>query len=414
MLKIYFSELSPKNKSCSAFYLLLTAVLVLGVLIPLGCRQTNIGADQAVPADGSAVSQTVYLPPETIKISIALAGDIMVHSDQLAYAYDRQTGTYSFAGVFDEVAEYLGAADITIANLETTLAGREKGYTGYPKFNSPEEILLSLREAGIDVLTTANNHSMDRGEYGVLKTIEHLEEAGMLHTGTFASADSRRVPLIVDVKGVKLGILSYTYGTNGLPVPRGKEYLVNLLDMRQVKQDIDLLRQEGAEVVIVNPHHGVEYRRIPGDQERQVVEELFASGADIVAGSHTHVIQPMAVRDTEREGGLFAAYSLGNFVSGQKGRYRDTGIIVTLTVEKEIETGSIRLDSAGYVPVWVHRYTDKGRLKSRVIPVEKAITDYQMGTDDWLSYEDYQRLLEVWDETLTHLAGPDGPEISHI
>jgi len=414
MLKIHFWELCLKKRPCSILCLLLSAALVLSALIPLGCGQINSGADQPVPAAGSAVYQNVYLPPETIKISIALTGDIMVHSDQLAYAYDRQTGTYSFSGVFDEVAEYLGAADITIANLETTLAGRKQGYTGYPKFNSPEEILLSLREAGIDVLTTANNHSMDRGEYGVLKTIEHLDEAGILHTGTSVSAESRQAPLIVDIKGVKLGILSYTYGTNGLPVPRGKKYLVNLLDMRQVRQDIEVLRERGAEVIIISPHHGVEYRRTPGETERQMVEELFTAGADIVAGSHTHVIQPMAVRDTEREGGLFAAYSLGNFVSGQKGRYRDTGIIVTLTVEKEIETGSIRLDSAEYVPVWVHRYRKKGRLTSRVIPVEKAITDYRMGADDRITYEDYQRLLQVWDETLTHLAGPDGPEVRHL
>ncbi|WP_418790806.1 CapA family protein [Phosphitispora sp. TUW77] len=393
---------------------LLPALLVMGVLIPLGCKHTASDANQAVPAIGSYVSQTVYLPPETIKISIALTGDIMVHSDQLASAYDRKTGTYSFAGIFDEAAPYLGAADITIANLETVLAGREKGYTGYPRFNSPEEILLSLRGAGVDVLTTANNHSMDRGVYGVLKTIEHLDEAGILHTGTFASAGSRREPLIIDIKGVKLGILSYTYGTNGLQVPRGKEYLVNLLDMRQVKQDIGFLREKGAEVIIVSPHYGIEYRRNPGAQEIQLVEELFNAGADIVAGSHTHVIQPMSIRDTKREGGLFAAYSLGNFVSGQKGRYRDTGVIVTVIIEKEIDTGSIRLDSAGYIPVWVHRYREQGRLKFRVIPVEKAIKSFELGADDRISYQDYQRLLEAWEETNTQLEGPDGPELSHI
>ncbi len=411
---MYFGVFNKQKIRNIALCLLLMAVFVSSGLMPVGCTRSGVPTVQDVPADVPPVEQAVYLKPEPIKARIALAGDIMVHSDQLAYAYDRQTGTYSFAGVFDEVAQYLGAADITIANLETTLAGRDRGYSGYPKFNSPEEILLSLREAGVDVLTTANNHSMDRGEYGVLKTIEHLDKAGILHTGTFASADSRREPLIIDVKGIRLGILSYTYGTNGLPVPWGREYLVNLLDIQQVKQDITVMREKGADLIIVSPHYGVEYRRTPGERERQMVEELFQAGADIVAGSHTHVIQPMAVREPEREGGLFVAYSLGNFVSGQKGRYRDTGVIVTLTVQKEPVTGKIQLDSAEYVPVWVHRYRDNGRMKSRVVPVEKAIINYQLGLDNKITYQDYQRLLEAWDETITHLLKRGGPVVDHV
>jgi len=390
-------------------------ILILIFVTLAGCGFNGPGLGETMAVDSSAVPGSVYSGPQNVTVRISMVGDIMVHSDQLAGAFDKNTGEYSFAGIFDEVADYLNSADLAVGNLETTLAGREKKYSGYPRFNSPEQILPALQEAGFDVLTTANNHSMDMGEYGVLQTLEYLDSAGIGHTGTFLTPEARNRALVTDIRGFRIGILAYTYGTNGIPVPEGKDYLVNRLDSGLIRQDITDAREQGADIVIVFPHYGAEYTHEPGEKGKKLFEEIFAAGADIVAGSHPHYIQPMERRDQAAEfRGLFTAYSLGNFVSGQKGRYRDSGVILTLELEKEMKSGDIRFLKAAYVPTWVHKFRENGRFRSRVVVVEKALRDYEAGLDQRLTPEDYRRLQEVWAETTSKLSGPKGPEIDHL
>ncbi len=390
-------------------------ILVVNILTFSGCQQAKPVLSKAGTVDSPSAASINAGKPEKVVIGLSLVGDIMVHADQLASAYDNRSGKYSFHGFFEDVRDYLGSADLTMGNLETTVATREKGYSGYPQFNTPREILTALREAGFDVLTTANNHSMDRREYGILKTIEHLDEAGIKHTGTFSSAEERSKVLIIDIRGVKVALLAYTYGTNGIPVPAGKSHLVNLLDLQQIQKDVSKARAEGADVVLVSLHFGIEYRRFPGEEERQLVEEVFRAGADIIAGSHPHVLQPMVRRDLLADAdGLFVAYSLGNFISGQRGRYKDSGVILNLKLEKDMATGKIRLLEAAYIPTWVHKYREKGKTRFRVVAVEKAIRDYEQRLDGRLTARDYERLQQVWQETTSLLSSPEGPSIRHI
>ncbi|PKM82937.1 MAG: poly-gamma-glutamate biosynthesis protein [Firmicutes bacterium HGW-Firmicutes-14] len=406
-------NIPDRNKSYRARACLAVILAALAVLAFAGCGMVDYGTGG--PADTPAVSKKIYTPPRIETVEIALVGDIMVHKDMLVSAYDSKTGGYSFAGFFSEAEPYLSSADLTIGNLETTVAGPEKGFTGYPQFNTPSELLTALRSAGFDVLTTANNHSLDRREYGVLKTIENLESAGLEHTGTFSSAEERGRYLIIERNGIKTGILAYTYGTNGIPVPQGKDYLVNLLDMERIKEDIIKIRNMGADIVLVYPHFGIEYRRNPGEQEKKLVEELFAAGADIVAGSHPHVLQPMERRDREAgKSGFFAAYSLGNFISGQRGRFKDSGVIVSLKFEKNFKTNEIKLIESGYIPTWVHKYWDGGRRRFRIVAVEKAKKDYEDGKDSKLNAGDYARLKQVWEETGSMLSGPGAPELRQV
>ncbi len=384
-------------------YCFFAAVLALGILISTGCRQVKPSFKETMVREN------------TVTVSLALVGDIMVHTDLLASAYNRQSGDYSFRESFAEVKPYLSSADLTIGNLETTLGGRELGFTGYPKFNSPPEILAALREAGFDILTTANNHAMDTGWDGVLNTLKCLDAEGIKHTGTFSSAAERAKILLEDINGIKTAVLAYTYGTNGLPVPKGKEDLVNLFDREQVREDIARAKEEEADIVLVSLHFGVEYRRIPGEEEIKLADELFRFGADIVIGSHPHVLQPMVRKDRlEGSEGLFTAYSMGNFISGQKGQYRDSGVILNLKLEKDLALGKIRLAEAGYIPVWVHHYREKGRIKVRVVAVEKAIRDYQQGLDQTLTAQDYARLQQVWQEITGLLSEPAAPGILHV
>jgi poly-gamma-glutamate capsule biosynthesis protein CapA/YwtB (metallophosphatase superfamily) len=392
-------------------------VLVTADTVFLGCSRakpainSNAGINQTVK-DTAKIEKRV---PGDVYAKLVLVGDIMIHSNLLAAARDRKTGTYSFQGFFDEVKPYLSAADLTVGNLETTLAGREKRYTGYPQFNTPESILIALKEAGFDVLTNANNHAMDRGEYGVVKTVSRLSERGFRYTGTSLSAKDRDKPLIVKAKDINIGLLAYTYGTNGLPVPKGKGFMVNMLDFAKVRADIKKAREDGAQLVVVFPHFGIEYRRIPGKVEKKLVDELFNAGADVVAGSHPHVIQPMSVTDsTSKRKGIFTAYSLGNFISGQRDRYKDSGVILQLEVKKDQKSGQVTLHEARYIPVWVHEFRENGQLKYRLLLVEKAIRDYRAGTDKRISAKDYLRLQQVWQEITSMLSGPGAPLVNHV
>lgn len=401
---------------------LLRVLLVLVITVILsGCSlsRPNISKAAAVDRPKETVSPgeagPVPLKQGTVEVELSLVGDIMLHVPQLNAAYDKSTGSYSFDEFFSEVQDYLRAADLTIGNLETTLAGRERGYSGYPQFNSPSEILTALKNAGFDILTTANNHSMDRGVPGVLNTIANLDASGIKHTGTFTSLEERNKPLIADIRGLKVAILAYTYGTNGIPVPKDRSYLVNLIDLARIREDIQQARLEGADLVLLLPHFGVEYRRVPGPEEKKLVDNLFKAGADIVAGSHPHVIQPMVRRDLSGDSeGLFAAYSMGNFISAQRAPYKDSGIILNLKLEKDLASGDIRLIGADYIPTWVHRYRANGKNMYRVVPVEKAIREYEQGRDRKIRAVDYQRLKQVWQETTSLLSGPQSPSTRHI
>lgn len=394
---------------CQAIKPGFSKALAAKTLVKAGVK-TPVEVSPAVPTRDQK-----YLADEgQVSINIALVGDIMIHQSQLNAALNRKTGHYDFMEYFQAVTDYLQKADLTIGNLETTLAGRTRGYSGYPAFNSPVEIIPAIKSAGFDVLTNANNHSMDRGVSGVVATIRRLDEAGLKHTGTSSSLQDRSKYLLMDIKGIKLAILAYTYGTNGIAVPKGQAYLVNLINIPQIKEDIREVRALGADVVLVSPHFGIEYSRLPGIKEKELVDQIFKAGADIVAGSHPHVLQPMMWRGLQGEEGMFQAYSLGNFISAQRSRFRDSGVILNLTLQKDLATGKVTLGKAAYIPTWVQIYYQKGKKIYRVVAVEKAIRDYRQGTDTAISRRDYVRLQQVWEETTKMLSGPAAPDIQHV
>lgn len=199
--------------------------------------------------------------------TLVFAGDVMVHDSQIEAAYRPEDGSYSFYSCFEPLKEITARADLAVINLETVLAGEELGYTGYPAFNTPESLARALKEAGFDLVCTANNHSLDRGETGVLKTLEHLEAAGLKSFGTYSSREAREKPLLVETKGIKIAFLAYTYDTNGIPLPENKEYLVNMLDPELIIADIHRVRRR-ADLVVLYIHWGLEYHREPSRNSR--------------------------------------------------------------------------------------------------------------------------------------------------
>ena len=314
------------------------------------------------PIAGEKTEVTIW-EDSVLTAELCFVGDLMCHSTQFNYA-KIGVDTFDFTGVYREVKQYLSAADLTVGNLETVIAGKNKGYSGYPYFNAPDDYIYALKDAGFDLLITANNHALDQGWEGVERTIEVINEYKIHRTGTFLSQEDRDSLRIFQINSIKIAILAYSENTNGLPIPKGKDFVINLIDEELIKRDIDKAREKNVDVVLVHLHYGPEYNREPSDYQKQIVQKIIELGADIIIGGHPHVVQPVdffITNNTKLDSG-FAAYSLGNFISNQRWRYSDAGIILNIQISKNKFTDSVYISEVNYLPTWVFRgQTDFGR-----------------------------------------------------
>jgi poly-gamma-glutamate capsule biosynthesis protein CapA/YwtB (metallophosphatase superfamily) len=298
--------------------------------------------------------------------TLTAVGDILIHG--LVYNAAKTKNGYDFTPMFSKVKPYLESADLTIANQETMIGGQEMGLSTYPRFNSPYELASALQDSGVDIVSIANNHSIDRGEQAILNATAFYNKIGLPYTGAYHSEEDSQTIRTIKRNGITFSFLAYTYGTNGIPVPKGKPYLVNLLDLSKISNEIKLAKQL-SDVVVVSLHFGNEYQRMPSDEQKQIAKDVVNFGADIILGHHPHVLQPMEWIETENGNKGFVAYSLGNFLSSQKSIYREIGGILTLTVHKEVSNGETRItvDQPTFLSTYVsraHRY--------KVVPLEEA------------------------------------------
>jgi len=344
-----------------------------------------------------AITREIERAPAADTLRIAIVGDLMCHSTQ--YLSARTAAGYDFRPAFEAVKPYLAAADLAFGNLETVTAGEGEKFSGYPMFNTPVEYLDALADAGFDVITTANNHSLDRRFPGVERTIEALEARGLRHTGTARSQEERDRPLIVTAKGLRLGVLAYTYGTNGIPMPAGKPYAVNLIDTLAMADDIRRSRSAGADAIAVFLHWGLEYQRQPGPAQVALAGFLARQGVHLIVGSHPHVLQPADWLGVPGRS-PFVIYSLGNFFSGQRKPFTDSGIILELSLFRNPGTGEIRTGDVRFIPTYVST-----RNGYRILAVADALRDAEaMDTAARTNMAAEQaRLRAVWEETATHL-----------
>lgn len=319
------------------------------------------------PSGGSDSKK--YLGKDTI--SISFVGDLMCHSPLFQYA-ETDSGGYNFKPYFEYISAELSRSDITIGNLETVIAGKDMKYTGYPDFNSPEEYLDAVKAAGIDFLVTANNHSLDRGEKGIYSTLDQIRKRGIGSTGTFNSLQDRDSLRIIKTKYASIAVLSYTYGTNGKPVPKGKEFIINRIDINLIRRDILRAKEAAADIVIVFYHFGDEYKKEPNSYQKNAVSKAIESGADLVIGSHPHVLQPgLWIQSDSGKQDKFVSYSLGNFISNQQWRYSDAGAILTIKISGSGEPGKYMPVSASYLPTWVFKGKIDNKMTYRILPSGK-------------------------------------------
>ncbi|MCJ7841254.1 CapA family protein [Lederbergia sp. NSJ-179] len=265
---------------------------------------------------------------------IAGIGDILIHDR--VYNDAKTNNGYNFEPILKPVYSLLQKPDFLIANQESIPGGSALGLSSYPSFNSPHEIIDALMEAGVDMVTTANNHMLDKGEKGILSAIDYYEQKKLPYTGTFKSPEDKKTIRIMNVKGIQIAVLAYSYGTNGVPIPEGKDYLVSLIDPKQMEKDIKEAKEK-ADIVLLALHWGKEYEREPNQTQKQLAHQMMEAGADIIFGSHPHVLQPIEWIDKADGTKGVVIYSLGNFLSGQNTEnvYKDLGGMFEVTLKKK-------------------------------------------------------------------------------
>jgi poly-gamma-glutamate synthesis protein (capsule biosynthesis protein) len=340
------------------------------------------------------------LEDSVLSATLCFVGDLMCHSTQFNYA-KVNTDSFDFTGVYREVKKYLTIPDLTIGNLETVVAGQNEGYSGYPYFNVPDDFIYALKEAGFNLLITANNHALDQGWEGVKRTIDVINDYKIHRTGTFISQEDRDSVRIFLVNSIKIAFLAYSENTNGLAIPKGKEFVINLINEDLIRNDIRKAREKNADIVLVHLHYGPEYNREPSDYQKEIVQKIIELGADIIIGGHPHVIEPFdfyETRNTKLDLG-FVAYSMGNFISNQRWRYSDAGVILNIQLSKNRFTDSVYISEVSYLPTWVFKgNTEKGReyiiLPSQISGTDSAQT-FLIDTDRKLMNEAFYDTKEI-------------------
>jgi poly-gamma-glutamate capsule biosynthesis protein CapA/YwtB (metallophosphatase superfamily) len=328
---------------------------------------------------------------KTNEITIAAIGDMLIHNS--VYNDARIDNGYDFKPMLKRVEPFLRDATIAIANQETMIGGVEIGLSSYPTFNSPTEVGDALKWAGVDVVSLANNHTLDRGEEAIQRAINHWEAIDMMYTGSYKNMEDRnQLRVYESEEGISVAFLSYTYGTNGIPVPIGKDYLVNLIDQKLIAMEIKEAK-ELADVVVLSLHFGNEYERMPNQAQKDLVQFVADQGVDVVLGHHPHVLQPIDWVMGEEGNRTLVIYSLGNFLSGQDEFYRQIGGLFKFHITKT-ETGEeidIEVHTPEFLPTYV-KYRDWQDFE--VIPM------YQLTNEELPNakqhYEEIKNHMAIW------------------
>lgn len=378
----------------------------------------------------TTVPTTIPTEPPVVKIgtaTVAATGDILMHMPCVRPG-KQADGSYDFAPYFAHVKDYVLSADYAVANLETTLAGTDGGYSysGYPNFNCPDGIVTSLKNAGFDMLLTANNHTYDTQTLGFFRTQQVIAENGMDHIGTKPDAESDSYK-IVEINGIRIGMINYTYETNsdpnkvdlngGADLKENEKNLINVFlkdDVEGFKTDLAEkladMRADGAEAIVLYIHWGEEYQTKHNSQQKKMAQAACDLGVDVIVGGHPHVIQPMELLESENDPNhkTVCLYSTGNALSNQriaemrlKTGHTEDGILFSFSFAKYSD-GTVRVENVELLPTWVNLYTSKqtGKKVYDILPLDDQIEDWKTQfelTDSTLTQAEksYERTMKI-------------------
>lgn len=357
--------------------------------------RTNINTENNSAETTLSNKNTKQDTAEPITFTLTSLGDTLCHNTQYWDAYNSKTDEYDFSYVYEDIKNYTLSSDITIGSLETTFAGKEKGYSNYPTFNTPDSLATALKDIGVDVVSLAGNHALDYGYTGLCRTIDVFNNIGLSHLGTYKTAEDQEKILIKDVKGVKIAFINYTYGTNGIPLPSGKVFCVNLIDKDFIKKQINQAKEQNVDMIVACMHWGTEYRTTANSEQKDLANFLFENGVDVILGNHPHVLEPMEKKTITLQDGttkdVFVVYALGNFTADQRDEITRDSAILNLTITKNSD-GKISIDKVNYVPIYMYKNTNVSTHKFKILDIEKTIKDYEEGKNTSINSTVYNNL----------------------
>lgn len=328
-------------------------------------------------------------------------GDIIIHEPLYKTAYDAGANTFDFSPYFSLIGDSLRAADYTVGNVDGPMGGKgSRGYRFYPQFNTPPHLLFALETCGTDMLTLANNHALDTYVDGLKRQLDNVEKVGIDHVGAYRTQQEYDTPKVVEIGGIRVGFTNYTVSTNNFDKRVDKDemqYVLRTTRNSSPTRDIAALREAGAEVVVVYMHWGDEYVRELTASQKDLSRKLVAAGADVIIGGHPHVVQPIHYVTAEGADGetrrALVVFSLGNFLSDQRTRYRDSGIIFEFTLTDD-GSGKVEVVSPRYIPTYVWRVKAGGGYDYRVVACGSVIENRPPSMDD----DAFKRVNQVWNE----------------
>ncbi|MGW3071309.1 CapA family protein [Kitasatospora sp. NPDC001132] len=295
--------------------ILTTAGALLLALAGCGAPQ----ARQAVPSPprdpGTTAAPT---PPGPRAFTLVATGDVLPHTEIIRQAREDAGGNgYDFTRMLAGVEPVVGAADLAICHMETVYGADGGPFTGYPSFKSPPQVAQALKDTGYTSCDTASNHTLDDGPDGIRRTLDAMDAVGLKHTGSARSADEAGRPALVTAGGATVAQLAYTYGTNGIPLPKDRPWAVNLIDRERILADARAAREQGADIVVVSVHWGTEWQDTPDEQQLALARDLAAGRSpgrpdiDLVLGTHAHIPQAY-----EKINDTWIVYGLGDQLAG--------------------------------------------------------------------------------------------------
>ncbi|MDY3014182.1 MAG: CapA family protein [Evtepia sp.] len=393
------------------FLTALVLVLVCALLVFLGIKKEHPQAPSSQGQQTSSTQQTEKQEP--ITATLAVCGDIMSHLPQTNDAYDASSNTYSYLNCFQFVKPWIEQADFAVGNFETTLNGPP--YSGYPQFCAPDALAHDIKAIGFDLVTTANNHSMDKGYDGLCRTLDVLDESGLQHVGTYRTQEEfneNNGVVVADVGGISVAFLGYSYGTNGIPIQSDRNFCLNrfnidydgactTLDQEKLKKELSYAESLNTDLIAVMIHWGIEYQTTQNAYQDQVADFLIQNGADLILGSHSHVPQPMMTRTVTMDDGStrsgFVCYSLGNFVSNQSPatvnvNYTDTTAVLNIELTKDPATNETTVSGTSYVPLLVLNRGAGVSDQYYIMDVHAGMAAYENGDTSLVTSAVYQKL----------------------
>lgn len=312
---------------------------------------------------------TTEFQPVENKLVLRSVGDVLLHdrvsvmadttsdlynqtkSAMIALGFNEEdfnaSAEFDFSPMLNFIKPYIEFADVSVANMEIIAAYPQLPISGYPQFNAPKEILSNLKSIGIDIMSNATNHTLDWSSEGAHASLQNMQEVGMMYYGSYDSWEDYKTPRIIEKNGIKLGFLAYSYGTNGVPIPDGEEYLINLIDLQVMLREVEILKSQ-VDAVVVSLQLGGEYDPLPNDEQFQVYQALSDAGVKLILGGHPHTLQPF---DWYNEDQTFAIYSQASFLTGQRELENKIGGITEVTFTKDAN-GNVKVENPKFMPIF--------------------------------------------------------------